>query len=315
MDNKIKVSICCVTYNQQDYIKEALDSFVRQKTNFDYEIIVHDDASNDDTVNIIKQYSKKYPNLVIPIFEKENQYIIKPNSILEICFKKARGEYIALCDGDDGFIDKNKLMKQVEFMDANPNISLCTHDTKVVDASGNFIENISPYPNGIVNIETLLKDSKSMHTSSMLFRKRDVKKLPNYFHQATVGDLPLKLHLLSIGDGYHFDKVMSFYRANAIGSWSLKEKKDISKLKKNHEMEIKLYNQFNDETNYIYDELVKSRILYKEFNYYLKINNFNEIYKEKYRLLYKKLTLIQRVKLKIKRINFVYKIYLKIMSR
>lgn len=315
MDNKIKVSICCVTYNQQEYIKEALDTFINQKTNFNYEIIVHDDASTDNTVNIIKQYSKKYPNLVIPILEKENQYKIKPNSILEICFKKAKGEYIALCDGDDGFIDRNKLEKQIEYMDANPNISLCTHDTKVVDATGNFIENLSPYPNGIINIEMLLKDSKSMHTSSMLFRKKDVKKLPNYFHQATVGDLPLKLYLLSLGDGYHFDKVMSFYRTNAIGSWSLKEKKDISSLEKNHKMEIKLYNQFNEETKYIYDELVKSRILYKEFNYYLRTNNFNEIYKKKYRSLYKKLSFKQRLKLKIKRISFVYKFYLKIMGR
>ena len=281
MDNKIKVSICCVTYNQQEYIKESLDTFIKQNTNFNYEIIVHDDASTDNTVNIIKQYSKKYPNLVIPILEKENQYKIKPNSILEFCFKNARGEYIALCDGDDGFIDKNKLKNQIEYMDANPNISLCTHDTKVVDADGNFIENLSPYPNGIVNIEMLLKNPKSMHTSSMLFRKKDIKKLPNYFHQATVGDLPLKLHLLSLGNGYHFDKVMSFYRTNAIGSWSLKEKKDISRLEKNHKMEINLYNQFNEETNYIYDELVNSRILYKEFNYYLRINNFNEIYKEK----------------------------------
>lgn len=315
MDNKIKVSICCVTYNQQEYIKEALDTFLKQKTNFKYEIIVHDDASTDNTVKIIKQYSKKYPNLVIPILEKENQYNIKPNSILEICFKKARGKYIALCDGDDGFIDKNKLMKQIEYMDANPNISLCTHSTKVVDTNGNFIENISPYPNGIVNIEMFLKDTKSMHTSSMVFRKRDIKKLPNYFHQATVGDLPLKLHLLSLGDGYHFDKVMSFYRANAIGSWSLNEKKDIYRLEKNHKMEMNVYNQFNKETEYIYDELVKSRILYKEFNYYLRTNNFNEIYKEKYRTLYKKLSFKQRVKLKIKRINFIYKIYLKIMGR
>ncbi|MBE6139439.1 MAG: glycosyltransferase [Firmicutes bacterium] len=315
MNDEIKVSICCVTYNQQEYIKQALDSFVNQKTTFNYEIIIHDDASNDNTVKIIKEYAKKYPNLIIPILQKENQYSKKPNSILEFCFGKARGEYIALCDGDDGFLDKDKLMEQAKILDKNSEISLCTHDTKIVNDNGEYIENISAYPDGIVNIKMFLNNSKSMHTSSMMFRKKDIINLPDYFHCATVGDLPLKLHLLSLGNCYHIDKVMSFYRTESKGSWSLQEKKDVDKLEKNHEMEMNIYNMFNQKTNYKYDELVKSRILLKEFNYYLKTNNFDELYKKKYNSLYKKLSFKKRLKLKIKKIKFIYNIYLKMIGR
>ena len=315
MNDDIKVSICCVTYNQQEYIKQALDTFINQKLDFKYEIIIHDDASTDNTAKIVKEYSKKYPNLLVPILEKENQYSKKPNSILEICFQKAKGEYIALCDGDDGFTGGGRLIEQIKYLDKNPKISLCSHDKKVIDDSGNFIENISAYSNGIVDIEKFLTSSKSMHTSSLVFRKKDIMNLPNYFHSATVGDLPLKLHLLSLGNAYHIDKVMSFYRENSKGSWSLNEKQNISEIEKNHKMEIKVYELFNEQTKYKYDELIKYRILYKEFNYYLRINNFKELYKKKYRLFYRKLSFKQKLKLRIKRIKFIYKIYSKIISR
>lgn len=74
MNDDIMVSICCITYNQVEYLKDALDGFLKQKTNFKYEVIIHDDASTDGTTEIIKEYEKKYPNIIKPIYEKENQY-------------------------------------------------------------------------------------------------------------------------------------------------------------------------------------------------------------------------------------------------
>ena len=129
-DNKIMVSVCCITYNQAEYIKYALDSFLIQKTNFKYEVIIHDDASTDGTAEIIKEYADKYPEIIKPIFQTENQYSKGVKRILNFTFKEAKGKYIALCEGDDYWINENKLQLQVEYMEKNPNCTLLFHNAK-----------------------------------------------------------------------------------------------------------------------------------------------------------------------------------------
>ena len=109
------VSICCLTYNHEKYIKEALDSFLAQKTNFQFEIVIHDDVSTDQTTNIIKEYQKKFANIQI-LLPKENKDS-KGEKIYPSLFKEAKGKYIALCDGDDYWIDPLKLQKQFDFME------------------------------------------------------------------------------------------------------------------------------------------------------------------------------------------------------
>ena len=117
-DNNIMVSICCITYNQEKFIRQALDGFLMQKTNFKYEIIIHDDASTDNTANIILEYEKKYPDIIKPIYQTENQYSKGKKPTL-ITYKAAQGKYIALCEGDDYWIDENKLQLQVDYMEKN----------------------------------------------------------------------------------------------------------------------------------------------------------------------------------------------------
>ena len=114
-NSEIAVSVICLTYNQEKYIEKALNGFVKQKTNFKFEVLVHDDASTDKTTEIIKQYEKKYPDIVKPIYQKTNQFSIG-NNPTKICFKKSKGKYIALCEGDDYWCDENKLQKQYDFM-------------------------------------------------------------------------------------------------------------------------------------------------------------------------------------------------------
>lgn len=311
-NKNIKVSICCFTYNQEDYIATAIDNFINQKVNFLYEIIIHDDASNDNTSKIISRYHKKYPNLIVPIIEKENQYSKNPNSIVTVSMEKARGKYIALCDGDDAWTDVNKLQTQVDFMEKNPNITLCTHNTTIVDRSGNFIEDFGITKKGQITIYDLLEGTSLIHTSSMLFRKKNVEKLPKYYYKATVADLPLKLYLLSQGDGYHIDKNMSFYRSNAKGSWSESQKLDKNKLKNNHDMTIEIYKGFNEETSKKYNKYIENKILTIDFNYYKNENNLKEIKKDKYKKLYKNLSFIEKIKIRIKNIKFLYKLYSKL---
>ena len=311
----IKVSVCCITYNQEKYIEQAINSFLSQKTNFDFEIIIHDDASTDGTINILKKYKKKYSDKIILMLEKENQYSKCANSVLVKVLDKAKGKYIALCDGDDFWCDDNKLQKQVDYMDLHKNISLCSHNTEIINENNEKIDLINSYLEGIVTIENFLSNNSSMHTSSMLFRKKDVLKLPNYYYEATVGDLPLKLHLLSKGNCCHFNNVMSCYRTNAINSWSVAQKNNDIVKHKNFEMEIQVYNSFNKETKYVYDDLIKNKILYRSFCYFKDKNDLNEIKKEKYAKYYKKLSLNEKIKLQLKNSKVIYKFYLKIKKQ
>ena len=127
----ILVSIDCTTYNHGKYISDALDSFLMQNTNFKYEILVHDDASTDDTPKIIKEYESIYPDLIKPIYQKENQYS-KGLRVSGINLRRARGKYIAVCEGDDYWIDPYKLQKQVDYMESHPECSMCTHAAYIV---------------------------------------------------------------------------------------------------------------------------------------------------------------------------------------
>jgi glycosyltransferase involved in cell wall biosynthesis len=120
MTNDPLVSICCITYNHEKYIQQCLEGFLIQKTTFLFEILIHDDASTDRTADIIREYETKYPDIIKPIYQTENQY--SKGVIVSAVYNwpRAKGKYIALCEGDDYWIDSYKLQKQVDFMEANP---------------------------------------------------------------------------------------------------------------------------------------------------------------------------------------------------
>src|SRR5690606_31239098 len=121
----IKVSICCITYNHSPFIRQCLDSFLMQQCDFDFEILIHDDASTYGTASIIQEYNNRYPSIIKPILQVENQYSKGVRGInLIYNFPRAEGKYIAMCEGDDYWEDPLKLQKQVSILDTNKNYSL-----------------------------------------------------------------------------------------------------------------------------------------------------------------------------------------------
>lgn len=133
------VSICCITYNHEKFIKDCIEGFLMQKTDFDFEILIHDDSSTDDTQEIIKTYVKKDPSIKA-ILQSENKYSRGINPFIEYLVPEAKGKYIAICEGDDYWTDPLKLQKQVDFLEANPDYIMCFTNVNDVDEIGNIIK-------------------------------------------------------------------------------------------------------------------------------------------------------------------------------
>jgi Glycosyltransferases involved in cell wall biogenesis len=155
--NEILVSVSCITFNHEKYIAEALESFIMQKTRFNYEILIHDDASTDRTADIIREYEKKYPDLIKPIYQKENQYS-KDVDVDDLNTERAEGKYIALCEGDDYWTDPLKLQRQVDYLESHPDCTLCVHAAYIVNVMGRKIKSVRPnVGNKIFTIEEIIE--------------------------------------------------------------------------------------------------------------------------------------------------------------
>ena len=216
--SRVKLSILCLTYNQSKYIKQTLDSFLSQKTDFEYEILINDDASNDGTVEIIKDYQRKNPKMIKPIFQKENQYSKGlRNFMLRYLIPNAKGEYLALCEGDDYWTDDSKLQRQVDFLDRHPSYSVCFHPVRI--HFENSEEPDSVYPNTTdgktFNLKRLLKENY-IQTNSVIYRRGVYDQLNL---DAVPGDWYLHLIHAKMGKIGFINRVMSIYRRHSGGVW------------------------------------------------------------------------------------------------
>lgn len=207
------VSIRCTAYNQEKYIRNTLEGFVMQKTNFRFEAIVHDDASTDGTVDIIREYTEKYPDIIKPIYEIENQYSKHDGSIRRIMNEACSGKYIALCEGDDYWIDPLKLQKQVDYMEEHSDCTLCGTNGLILWDNG--IKNPRYFRDSFSTIE--LKPSDIIGhwcfpTASLLFRKEAFYKDLEWTKKIYSGDQTRTLIALSLGIVVALGDVTCVYR-------------------------------------------------------------------------------------------------------
>lgn len=226
IDDKLPlVSILCDTYNHEKYIAQALDGFIMQKTNFPFEIIVHDDASTDRTAQIIKEYEIKYPDLIMAIYQTVNQYSQEDVNIwADITFPKARGKYIALCEGDDYWTDPYKLQRQVNFLEANSDFSLCFHKVKIKAENKLIKDYLTKVPKEVSIINDLAKRGNYIHTCSVVFKNPKKYEVPP---DIVTGDYALYLLITKDGSKIkYFNEVMSVYRMHKLGVWSFHDKVD-----------------------------------------------------------------------------------------
>ncbi|KKE79881.1 hypothetical protein WH51_05100 [Bacilli bacterium VT-13-104] len=287
-----KVSICSTTYNHEQYIEDALTGFLMQKTDFPFEILIHDDASTDNTQAIIKDYEQRYPNIIKPIYQKENQYSQGIRVNLTFNYLRANGKYIALCEGDDYWTNEYKLQKQVDVMEKNNDIMLCVHATGVLKVLENKVESnkikLNDGDKFIGAPEVILGGGEYGHTSSFVFRRNMIIDLPNWYIQYPAGDTPTRLLAAYKGYIYYLDKEMSVYRQGIEGSWTNRMKNDerfINHWKKS----IEMFNEFDEYASYKYSKAIhkrKSKIAYSILNRIASSDNDQDMIKEYYSLLF-----------------------------
>lgn len=239
-NKKVKVSILCLAYNQRKYIKKCLDGFLMQKTNFDYEVLIHDDSSTDGTEKIIKEYAAKNSNIK-PIYQKANQYSKGVKITKEYQLPRVKGEFVALCEGDDYWTDENKLQKQVDFLDSNPDYALCFHPVKILfEGKGIVGEYPEPELHKKNSVLELLKQNY-IQTNSVMYRR--AQSYNAFSSIALPGDWYMHLYHAQFGKIGFINETMAVYRRHKGGIW-WDAHNDIDSIWKNHGIgHFELYDQ------------------------------------------------------------------------
>jgi glycosyltransferase involved in cell wall biosynthesis len=254
----IVLSVCCLAYNHEPYIRNALDAFVGQQVRFRMEIIIHDDCSTDKTTAIIDEYQNKNPELIKVIRQSENQYSLGIKPIFNYVFPAARGKYIALCEGDDFWTDPYKLQKQVDFLENNPQYSGAYHATQVMNEIDGTTRLFRPELKVQYTAEDTFSTTALFHTSSIVFRT-EALLYPHFLKNIVSGDMALFSILTAYGPLGLVEGVMSVYRKNSTGVTE-------SSFIRNsyHEKRIELMQYLNEFHGYRFQERAKAVIAHHE---------------------------------------------------
>ncbi|MBQ7504404.1 MAG: glycosyltransferase family 2 protein [Ruminococcus sp.] len=286
--NDVKVTVVCLTYNHKNFIRHALEGFVNQKTDFPFEVIVHDDASTDGTSDIIREYEEKYPEIIKAVCQKENKFSQGISPTRTYVFPKVRGEYLAICEGDDYWTDENKLQIQYDYMRTHPECALCVHQATMHDFFKNTDENFTKYTeNREFSVDELIPlGGGAFATNSMVMKKCVYMDMPECFKAKGFSDYQVMINGALNGTVYYMARNMSVYNFGVAGSWTqrtmFKNKKAIE-----HCFEvIRMLNTFDEAYGGKYHAAVSKAIAKYEYDKLKYQGRFFASKKEPYREFY-----------------------------
>ncbi|MBC8986502.1 glycosyltransferase [Pedobacter sp. N36a] len=223
-DQEVMVSVSCLTYNHEQYIAQAIEGFLMQKTKFKFEVLVGEDCSTDGTREIVEFYQKNYPE-IIKMVTSEKNVGLKDN--FNRIVKQAKGKYMAMCEGDDFWTDPYKLQKQIDFLEHNPDYIICCHYSKIIDQDGETLY-VHPSPVSLeFGYEDILQGNKDeTFTATLIYRTSlDVTHMGNqdWYLKCHAPDKFLKLYATAVTGKkiYVMPEVMSCYRKHVGGVWSM----------------------------------------------------------------------------------------------
>lgn len=311
MKNKYLATILCTSYNHELYIESAIEGFLRQKTNFNYEIIIHDDASIDNTQNIIRKY-ENIENITL-IFQEENQFSKGVKIYDDILIPRAKGKYIAICEGDDFWINSNKLQMQVDYMEGHSDCTFCFTNAKIMDVNTNKEKIFLPYDKfsePFFYDENYIYDVGKLSllgfipTASFLFRKENFYKMPkSYYEDYPAEDRKWELFFSALGYAYYINEITCVYRKNVpnslMSTW--KKYEPLQKVE-NSEGYLKLHDNINSFTlNKFRKDIEKSNYLIIR-SIIFESENFKILKNKRYEMVFNRLPFLDKIRFLIKAI-------------
>ena len=214
------VSVVCLTFNQADTIRDALEGFVAQRAPFRIEVLVHDDASTDGTADIVREYERRFPDLIRGVYQAENQFskgIFIPRGFL---WPLVRGRYVALCEGDDYWTDPHKLEKQVAALEAHPGVDICAHRT-LMTKGGKPHGYVAPrLRDALIPVEDVIVGGGNYVATASLLCRTEAYKAWTPVREALPNDYSLQIQGSLRGGMLYLHDCMSVYRTDTPGSWT-----------------------------------------------------------------------------------------------
>jgi len=294
-DEDVAVTVCCITYNHEEYIRDALDSFIMQKTNFKYKIFVGEDKGPDGTADIVREYAEKYPDKIVAFIREENMGA--QANLIDLC-QRAKSPYIAFCEGDDYWIDEYKLQKQFDYMQQNPDLRICYSRAEIEAPEDWFLrdwykenrEGKLIFPDCEPTYRVKKKPITAQdcvwifpaHTATLFYRWNYDVEIPDWYFTGIIGDHPMFLMQLGEGEAGMLPDTTAVYRRSNVGVYmSQNMDEHFMKTRIDHVRWMNgMLDWYRDNLDEYPEVLFKNRIKLESFNYLrtaIKINDYDAI--------------------------------------
>ena len=294
------VTVILPTHNHAPFITQAIESVLMQKTEFVFDILLHDDASTDGTADICRAYAAKYPELITLIAQSVNQYSIDRRIQSHILLPRVNTKYIAILDGDDFWIGQDRLQKQVAYLEAHPECTLCVGAADHVDVNGRMIGKTAPYTvsRKIDPADMIRVGGGFVASDSIVMPTQVLKNMPAFADCTEVEDIPFQLIGALAGYGWYFAEPFVAYRQAVPGSWSTRQYASATETRVKTSREIITLNEGYDAySGGQYHDAFVEAIHYQEFLILTYQHKLREAKQPPYRAIYDRLPRKRKIRL------------------
>lgn len=294
------VTVILPTHNHAPFIAQAIESVLEQETEYPFDILLHDDASTDGTADICRDYAVRYPDRITLIAQTVNQYQFDRRIQSHILFPLVKAKYTAILDGDDYWCDKQKLQKQVGYLEAHPDCTMCIGRADQVDASGKTIHKLAPYAQSRrVDINDMIVAGGSFCSSGTIVAPTALlNAMPEFTMVTEVEDIPVHLWCAVEGYAWYFAERMAIYRATVPGSWSARQYAAALPVRlETHATVRELLIGFDAYTKGKYHDAFAHAIGYQEFEALCLTHDMKALKSPPYRAYYERLSAKRRARL------------------
>lgn len=294
------VTVILPTHNHAPFIAQAIDSVLMQKTDFSFDILLHDDASTDSTADICRDYAARYPEKITLIAQQVNQYTIDRRIQSHILIPRVLAKYTAILDGDDYWVDPLKLQKQIGYLEAHPDCTLCIGGADLVDVSNNVVGHTKPYDaDRMVDPADMIRGGGGFNaTNTIVMPTKLLQNLPEFADHVEAEDIPFQLLGALSGYAWYIADTLMAYRVAVPGSWSTRQYNSAMETRVKTSRDLIALNEGYDAfSGGKYHDAFVDAIRYQEFLILTYQHKLKEAKRPPYRVFYDNLSKNRKIRL------------------